>query len=219
MNKIFASRPCCWAPGLETPSDWQEWLSGNKGIENTEDAPSLSFTSPLFRRRLGQLCRMTVQVVHDILEQTGCGDIKQVFISKRGDIKREFTVNKTLIEDNTVLPAAFSLSVFNAPIALASIACNLKSGYSAIFPSNGSFSSAVLAAAAPVLSGHEDKIILVYGDEAVPVEYGKLSPEDEFPMAFATVLSAKEDSVCTIPTAPDTLQDCTAESFLRHILK
>ena len=200
MNKIFASRPCCWAPGLETPSDWQEWLSGNKGIENTEDAPSLSFTSPLFRRRLGQLCRMTVQVVHDILEQTGCGDIKQVFISKRGDIKREFTVNKTLIEDNTVLPAAFSLSVFNAPIALASIACNLKSGYSAI-------------------SGHEDKIILVYGDEAVPVEYGKLSPEDEFPMAFATVLSAKEDSVCTIPTAPDTLQDCTAESFLRHILK
>jgi hypothetical protein len=38
-------------------------------------------------------------------------------------------------------------------------------------------------------------------------------------MAFATVLSAKEDSVCTIPTAPDTLQDCTAESFLRHILK
>ncbi|MEE3313933.1 MAG: beta-ketoacyl synthase chain length factor [Treponema sp.] len=216
QTDIFFSEPSCWAPGLISLDDWTLWSRGEKSIEKSSASPSIDFTPPLFRRRLSQLCKMTVHVVHDAVEKNACADLKQVFISKRGEINREFTINRTLIQEEMILPAAFSLSVFNAPIALAAIACNLKSGYTTIFPSKGDFHSALLAAAAPVLSGEESKVLLVYGDELVPDDYGTLRPEDNFPLAFATVLSAGEDSVCSkkIPLQ----EKMTPEDFLRTLL-
>lgn len=216
--QVYFSEPLCWAPGLTTKDDWLLWSKDEKSIEQTNDAPAISFTPPLFRRRLSQLCRMTVQVVHDAVEKYHCEDSKQVFISKRGDINREFTINKTLIQEEMILPAAFSLSVFNAPIALASIACNLKSGYTAIFPSKGNFYSALLSAAAPVLCDQEEKILLVYGDELVPPEYGKLCPKDNFPLAFALLLSAKKCEECPREFSISDFKESSPADFLKSML-
>ena len=95
-------------------SDAVSWIP-----DEDNSAPKLEFTDPLFKRRFSQITKMTVQVVHDLLEnRKDLKDSKLFFTSFRGEIKREFTINKTLIEDKMVLPAAFSLSVFNAPIAL-----------------------------------------------------------------------------------------------------
>ena len=104
-GSVFCSRPACWAPGLESPGDWLNWADGGKAIEKSGGNPTLEFTSPLFRRRLSQLSRMTVRVVHDALEMTGCGDIKQSFISLRGEITRQLSMEKALITEETVLPA------------------------------------------------------------------------------------------------------------------
>ncbi|MCH5290500.1 MAG: beta-ketoacyl synthase chain length factor [Treponema sp.] len=218
-NTVYCSSPSCWAPGLDSAQDWYEWACGTKHRECTNDAPALEFTPPLFRRRLGQLCRMTVQVVHDALEQTGCGDIKQVFVSCRGDISREFAINKQLIQENSILPASFSLSVFNAPIALATIACGLKSGYSVIFPSKGNFASAFFAACAPVLCGHEQSVLFVYGDEVVPECYGSLCPQHNVALSFATVISAQtRPQYGSIPVAVDNTVPVQAELFLKSLI-
>ena len=192
MQGIFASKPAKWAPGIFSADDWLLWLSGKKQIERTADAPKLEFTSPLFRRRLSQLSRMTVQVVHDALEEVQCGDIKQIFASFRGEIKREMEINRQIISDGEILPASFSLSVFNAPIAAASIACALKSGYTALTPSPERFSDAIFAAAASLLSGAESDVLFVYADELVGEEYGNLRPEQNEPLSFACVLSRDE---------------------------
>ena len=193
-DTVYVSRPCCWAPGVVTPEDWDAWAAGTVAIERTTAAPKLEFTDALFRRRLGQLCKMTVQVVHDALKTTGCGDIPLVFVSTRGEVTREFTVNRTLIEDSMVLPAAFSLSVFNAPIALATISCHLTSGYSVIFPSKGNVAEAFAAAAAPLVCGEAERLLFVYGDELVPEAYGALRPADNTPLAFAAVVSRTRPS-------------------------
>ena len=67
--------------------------------EGTE-APKLEFVDPLFRRRLSQITKMTIHVLHDLLEEIPeATDYKQVFISFRGEIKREFTINKGLAGD------------------------------------------------------------------------------------------------------------------------
>lgn len=159
--------------------------------ENPEDAPKLEYTDPLFRRRLSQISRMTVQVIHDLLEKNpDAKSSKIVFISFRGEIKREFSINEYLIEENDILPASFSLSVFNTPVALATLAFGMKGGYSVIYPSENNFSDALKTALSPILAETEDKIILVYADELVPEEYGELRPEDNCPLAFACEVSA-----------------------------
>lgn len=190
-GNFFISEPCCWAPGLESDSqNWKDWADGKKEIEISNAAPSIQFTDSLFRRRLSQLSKMTVQVVHDILSTTNVDKNTQlVFVSLRGEIDREFKINKTLIEDQMILPAGFSLSVFNAPVALATIAMGLKGGYTAVYPGKQSLVDGILTAASAVASGAQDKIILIYADEMIPECYEGHYDCQNVPLAFAAVLS------------------------------
>lgn len=167
--------------------------------EDLSAAPKLEWTEPIFRRRLSQLTKMTVQVVRDVFCGKAEGEgaavdksAKLVFLSFRGELEREFKVNKTLIEDDSILPAAFSLSVFNAAIAQATIALGLKGGYSCVFPSQGSFADGLLSAAAPVLAGDANEIVLVYADENVPDYYKEFLKGPNEPLAFAAVLSSQK---------------------------
>ena len=187
---MFVSKLCVWEP----PAD------------DLAAAPKLEWTEPIFRRRLSQLTKMTVQVVHDIFSGGTEGspgavgksggldkNTKLVFLSFRGELEREFKVNKTLIEEESILPAAFSLSVFNAAIAQATIALGLKGGYTCVFPSGAGFASGVLSAAAPVLAnGGDTKIVLVYADENVPDYYKEFLQGPNEPLAFAALLSSQK---------------------------
>lgn len=175
---MFVSKLCVWEP----PAD------------DLSAAPKLEWTEPIFRRRLSQLTKMTVQVVHDLFSDgTLDKNTKLVFVSFRGELEREFKVNKTLIEEESILPAAFSLSVFNAAIAQATIALGLKGGYTCVFPSGADFASGVLSAAAPVLAqGGDAKIVLVYADENVPDYYKNFLQGPNEPLAFAALLSSQK---------------------------
>lgn len=174
MQKICVSNVCSWMPS-------EQDLSA---------APKLEFADKIFCRRLSNLSKMTIQVVHDFFQNGIDRGIKIIFSSKRGEIAREFKINKTLIQDSEILPASFSLSTFNAPIALATIAENLRGGYSAIYPSQGNFSDAVLAACAPILCGRETQVAFVYAEEFVPEFYEGVFHEENAPLAFAALLSA-----------------------------
>lgn len=175
---MFVSKLCVWEP----PAD------------DLSAAPKLEWTEPIFRRRLSQLTKMTVQVVHDLFSDgTLDKNTKLVFLSFRGELEREFKVNKTLIQEESILPAAFSLSVFNAAIAQATIALGLKGGYTCVFPSGADFASGVLSAAAPVLAqGGDAKIVLVYADENVPDYYKDFLKGPNEPLAFAALLSSQK---------------------------
>jgi hypothetical protein len=184
---LYITRFASWAPGLSGKTDWQEWARGSRNIQAINDSPALEFTAPLFRRRLSQLSRMTIQVIHDLLPIGN--DTKIVFVSFRGEIAQQFKINRMLIEDGDVSPAGFSLSVFNTPPALAAIALNLSAGYSAVYPAEDRFETGFLAAAAPLLCGDAEEIVLVYADELAPEEYGSLRPPGNEPLAFAAILS------------------------------
>ena len=218
MQTIFVSKPAKWAPGLASESDWQEWKDGKKSILNAPESPKLEFTPPLFRRRLSQISRMTVQVVHDAIENAGCGDIKQVFASFRGEIKREFEINREILEDGEILPASFANSVFNAPIASASIALGLKSGYTVVFPSKHCFVDAFLCACAPVLSGDEAAVLFVYADECIPEEYGNARDKNAQPLAFSFCLSAKNDGLSVPLELSEMKKELSPADFLKTVL-
>ena len=174
---MFVSKVCVWAPPAE----------------DLGASPKLEWTEPIFRRRLSQLTKMTVQAARDLFEDCGVDkNTKIVFVSFRGELEREFKVNKTLIEEDSILPAAFSLSVFNAAIAQATIALGLKGGYNCVFPSKGNFKDGFLAAAAPVLAGTEENIVFIYADENVPDYYKEFLQGPNEPLAFAALPSSQK---------------------------
>ena len=215
MSEVFISKPVMWAPGLEAdPEKWEKWLTGAAEIEKSKAAPKLEYTDPMFRRRLSQISKMTVQVIHDFSEKYGLNkETKVIFVSLRGEIAREFSINQGIIEEKTILPAGFSLSVFNTPVALAAIALGLTGGYSAIYPSKGDFSSALKTALAAVKSGSEKEVLLVYADELVPECYGV----DSISLSFAALLSC-EKTENNVELA-DIIEEKSPVDFLKALLK
>jgi hypothetical protein len=130
---------------------------------------------------------MTIQVIHDLLPLND--DIKILFSSFRGELAREYQIYKMLMEEGTLSPAAFSLSGFNTPVALATISFGLRGGYSALYPANNSFFACIKAAEAALLSGTEDELVLVYADENIPQECGSFFREYPVTVAFGLLLS------------------------------
>ncbi|MDR0497660.1 MAG: beta-ketoacyl synthase chain length factor [Treponema sp.] len=202
-NEIYISRFSAWAPGIENTKEWEEWAQGSREITLGPESPDISFTEPMFRRRLSQISKMTIQVVHDLLpvkEET-----KMLFLSFRGELSRYYKVTKTLIEDNYIMPAAFSLSVFNAPAALASMAFSLKGGYSAIYPGENSFAAGLSLAEAAFLCGESDGLIFVYADEEIPHEYKNIFLGTHLPLAFGFVLAREPGTLSTSTLSTSTL--------------
>ncbi|MDR2942127.1 MAG: beta-ketoacyl synthase chain length factor [Treponema sp.] len=199
---LYITRLCAWAPGVENSIEWNEWAQGKRDISSGDkgsgtQVPAISFTDSLFRRRLSQISKMTVQVVHGILPVKD--DTKMLFVSFRGELSRQYQINKMLIEEKSLMPAAFSLSVFNAPPALASIALGLKGGYSALYPGNNSFDEAFamgLASAESALYGAQGELIFIYADEQAQTEYGSFFNECPVPVAFAFLLTREHQSTC-----------------------
>jgi hypothetical protein len=182
---------------MESRDYWKSWAQGEKNILLEKKSPELSFTDPMFRRRLSQISRMTIQVLHDLLPFNEHNKI--VFVSFRGELTQQFKINSLLAEEKTVMPAAFSLSVFNTPVALATIALNLRAGYTAIYPAEHRFYDGFISAAAPLTDSSAnagtEEIILVYADELVPEEYRSLISGTQNPLAFAAILSRKENGI------------------------
>jgi hypothetical protein len=227
--KVFVSRFSAWAPGICGLDQWREWADGRREIGEcgeSSESPALSWTEPLFRRRLSQISKMTIEVTKRLCPvEEGA---KLVFASFRGELGCQFKVNKMLVEDGALTPAAFSLSVFNTPPALACIALSLKGGYSAVYPGGDKFVYGFLSAAAALLSedvksesekskGAKD-VIFVYADELVRDEYrscmkGAVPPP---PLAFAALLSAQGQGEA-IDCSYDNKDLVCRESFLKKL--
>ena len=222
---IYVNKVSCWAPlsGAlkENPGFWLDWANGKASLALSGASPKLAYADPLFRRRLSQITKMTIEVVHDIVseesesaanplagdgsdedeEEVSSGSIKDaklVFCSFRGEIARQLKINRGLIEERDVSPASFAISVFNTPPASAAIALDLKAGYTAIYPGNDDFSCALACAFAPILCGKEKRVIFAFADELIPQEYvfgtdGKVGTTPQKPpFAFALALSERK---------------------------
>ena len=222
-GETYIVRLSAWAPGIENPGEWDEWAQGKRDISHNAKGPEISFTDPLFRRRLSQISKMTIQVVHDLMplgENT-----KILFLSFRGEQCRQFQINKTLIEEKSVSPAAFSLSVYNAPAALAAIAFGLKGGYSALYPAKDSFAAGLKAAEAMLFSGAgtadknspASELVFVYADETAPPEFECYSKECPPPAAFGLLLSGTPRPPA-IPLSAIKTDEDNPLAFIRQLL-
>ena len=167
-----------------------KWAFWAPPCDNQAASPPLDYVSPLLKRRLSQLTRMTIEVVHQVLDAAPESGL--VFVSSGGESARQLQVDRMLIEDGGILPAPFSLSVFNASPAMATIALGMKGGYTALFPASNMFQEGLAYGAAPIMAGETESAILVFADQQLPAEYSDIAaPEDKIPpYAAAFVLSS-----------------------------
>ena len=171
--------------------------------DNQAASPPLDYVSPLLKRRLSQLTRMTIEVVHQVL--ASAPDSPLVFVSSGGESARQLQVNRMLIEDGDILPAPFSLSVFNASPAMATIALGMKGGYTALFPASNMFQEGLAYGAAPIMAGETESVILVFADQQLPAEYNDIAePEDKIPPYAAAFVLSSEKKEQSIPIDPYT---------------
>lgn len=166
------------------------WAYWTPPAENQAASPPLEYVSPLLKRRLSQLTKMTIEVVHQVLDAAPESGL--VFVSSCGESARQLQVDRMLIEDGSILPAPFSLSVFNASPAMATIALGMKGGYTALFPAGNLFQEGLTYGAASIMAGETESAILVFADQQLPEEYKDIAgPEDKIPpYAAAFVLSS-----------------------------
>ena len=106
MQKVFIERLASFVPTEARPK------------------PDVSFVPMLTRRRLSYISRMVV-LVSDQVSRDNEGNkltpCKVTFASQFGEISQQLKISQTLLDTGMVSPAHFSLSVFNASTANASI--------------------------------------------------------------------------------------------------
>ena len=201
-----------------------KWAYWAPPADNQAASPPLDYVPPLLKRRLSQLTRMTIEVVHQVLDAAPESGL--VFVSSGGESARQLQVDRMLIEDGGILPAPFSLSVFNASPAMATIALGMKGGYTALFPASDLFREGLAYGAAPIMAGETESAILVFADQQLPVEYnGIAAPEDKIqPYAAAFVLSVVKQTggvaITLNPEADDIRQAVpysSLEAFIQEL--
>jgi hypothetical protein len=181
-----------WAPGVESPSQWTEWAAGVRGIQRTDAAPPLGHLPSLFKRRLSQVTRMVLHVGHELC--AGRKDVKTVFASEYGEISQQIKLTTSLVESGQVAPSAFSLSVFNAPVALLSMAEKNTERAAALHAGPSSFEAALWDAVATLEHHGDPKIMMVVADEMIPPPFDELSSPRNVPYALGLLLCRDGDA-------------------------
>jgi hypothetical protein len=193
-------RWAAWAPGLETGQAQEAWGRGEKKIRTGPETPPLDFLPPLFRRRLSQLSKMVLYVGHTLMQtekQLPC-----IFASHYGEINKQYMISKGLIDTQEIHPATFSLSVFNTPVFLLSIAEGNKDTGSALYAGADGLSVAFLEMLGFLESRNDCECMVLFADEHLPPTYQALFSSIPEPYALGMVFS-KNAAAGSIPCTID----------------
>jgi hypothetical protein len=132
----------------------------------------------LTRRRLSYVSRMVVLVSDQISRDKNGNKLppcKVTFASQFGEITQQLKISETLIDTGMVSPAHFSLSVFNASVANASILESNTAGYSAVFSGKDAFSTGLTDCLAALDIEETDSRTFIFADELIPETYAPVA--------------------------------------------
>ena len=140
--------------------------------------PDVSFVPMLTRRRLSYVSRMVVLVSEQVSRDKDGNKFppcKVTFASQFGEITQQLKISETLIDTGMVSPAHFSLSVFNASVANASILESNTAGYSAVFSGNDAFVTGLTDCLAALEIEPGDTRTFIFADELIPETYAPVA--------------------------------------------
>lgn len=185
--EVSVDRWSAWLPGITTDSALKAWADDQLAIDLSQ-TPDISFLPPNQRRRLSLLSKMVLFTAHT------CSDnekVATVCCSRYGEFSRTVTLLKDLAAKEPLSPTAFSQSVHNTALGLFSISNQNIKPATAIASCEDTFPMGFIEAAAMLLSGRQEKVLLVMADEVPEAPYLAYS-EGGIPYAIAILLSLKK---------------------------
>jgi hypothetical protein len=184
-------RHAAWAPGLETPQQWQAWAQAALPVTPITIAgePGVRGMAPLLRRRAGQLGKMALEVAYACLGEQR--DIPLVFCSRHGEVIRAVELLSALAQGEPLSPTAFGMAVHNANAGLFSIARADAAQQVAMAAGAASVEAAVIEACALLADGAA-QVLLVVADCPLPAPFEAFEDCHEQPHAFAWLLQAAD---------------------------
>jgi len=171
MPSFRILRWAAWAPGLDDPAHWLDWLAAPRALPADGLAP-LSEVPAMARRRIDPLGRAALQVAFQAQGADAGGPV--VFASRWGEIARSVAMLQQLATDEPLSPTAFSLSVHNAQSAQYSIARGDRSNFLAV-AAGAHGAEAGFVEALGLLADGAEQVTVVCSDGPLPVPYADLA--------------------------------------------
>lgn len=175
-----------WAPGLASADEWEQWSRTPRQLQDSNEAPDVSFLPAMQRRRLGRMARMAFAVGWPLSE--GYERMPLVFVSRHGETPRTFDILRDLAADEPMSPTQFSLSVHNAVIGLWSILRGETSEMTALAAAGDGLEYGAFEAAALLAEG-APAVLLVVTEEQPPQAYAQWIDDVPFPYAVGLLLT------------------------------
>lgn len=141
----------------------------------------------MFRRRLSQLSKSSLQVAFDCLQ--GEKHVPTVFASRHGEMHQLVKLLTSIITGEEVSPAAFSMSVHNTASGLLSIADENRTPTTSTSAGQFTFEHAFIEAVGILNHGPSEKVLLVVADECIDKSYRGILQKADPPLAIALLLA------------------------------
>lgn len=219
MIRFSIRRWAAWAPGIETPLDWDSWARGER-VALAAGQPALAGLDPMLRRRAGALGRLALEPL------LGCdaAGLPVVFCSRHGEAQRSVGLLRALALGEPLSPTEFSLSVHNAVGGLFSIAHGARQPVTAVAGGPASAAHGLIEACAQLDAATPEVALVVY-DMPLPPPYDGFRDEPEQPFGWAWVIglpAGEHHSLeWTTPAAggAEPASECLGLALLRAFLR
>jgi hypothetical protein len=196
--RFSVARVAAWAPGIESPSDWDEWARGERAA--TGDAlPALRQMPATLRRHAGPIGRLACDVAYRVLD--GETDVPMVFCSRYGEAARSVELLAQLARGEVLSPTAFSLSVHNAAVGLFSIARRDCANSVAIAAGEASAALGAIEACG-LLEDGAPRVLVVAVDWILPEIYHAFEERQRTPYAWAMLITPPEGEGVSLQWEP-----------------
>ena len=199
-----------WCPNLPTNELWLKAIDEDKleGIFSSPEAhmtdwkdvslPSVKFLPIAMRKKLSPVCKLTLSLVNNTLDDSQKKDTSVVMASRHGESKTIVELLTSLGNNMPSSPMAFSRSVHNSSIGLWSIAASSKVTHTSIAAMENSFRSGLIEA---LIQLHSDSqgdpkqpVLYVFVDDTIPEAFKTFINEPKIPYGGAFLLTTPEDS-------------------------
>lgn len=167
-------------------------LNENINITYGDAIPDLDFISIAQRRRFSQITKYVFESVKNLIKENE--QIPIFFVSKYGEINRQYNMSKKIVTEHETSPAVFSYSVFNTAIAQLTIFYKNNARAIAI-TCYDNFLDTIILQATSFLNNSSDyyKALLIIADEKLPESYEEISKDKNYSFAFSFIISADKN--------------------------
>lgn len=176
-----------WSEERDTRAAWRLWATGGVNVADDDAAPALPM---LLRRRLSPMGQRVVGAIGACA--AGLPPARYILATRHGELSRALATLDGVRVDGLPSPTDFSMSIHHALLGVMSIQSGNRLGHTALSAGRDSFMNGLLEAAACIAEKPGEPVILIYADQALPLDYHQFREADDLalPLVVAFALGS-----------------------------